>query len=217
MIIDLHTHTGEHSSCSHQTAEELILRAVEISLDGIVLTDHDYLWTRVELDKVLKRIGDISLVVLRGREVTCSDGHLLVYGVENTIREGKSCLTTANQVRSQGGATILAHPFRWEGFIRDTDAEVVRVFREFDAVEGWTTNHSDPELNRVRRFRGFSGVCLVGASDAHSADRVGAYATRLMESVRTEKELVEVLRLGRVTPVRRAATGQYMPIRDLAR
>jgi len=40
VIIDLHTHTQEYSSCSHLPMEELIHRAMAVGLDGVAVTDH---------------------------------------------------------------------------------------------------------------------------------------------------------------------------------
>jgi hypothetical protein len=211
VILDLHTHTKEHSPCSHQTAQELILRAVEVGLDGIALTDHDHFWTRNELEEVLQGFGGVSLLVLRGQEVSCEDGHLLVYGINETVRGDGPRADVAQKVRDANGATVLPHPFRWEGFKGIPDERVAEETAIFDAIEALTTNHSESEQERALSIGRLRGVHLIGASDAHSVDRVGAFATRLARPVRTEADLVEVLRHGGVSPVRRDPVSGYVP------
>ena len=210
MLVDLHTHTKNHSECSHQTVIELIQQAVAVGLDGLVITDHDYLWGEAELQAVLEAVGPVPLIVLKGQEVNCPDGHLLVYGMETRVQQGRPRVALARDVRACGGATILPHPFRWSGFAEKADADVLQQFREFEAIEGWTTNHGVSEVERVQRLVGFPEVRFVAASDAHSVDRVGAFATRFARSIQTEVELVQLLREGGVVPVARGPTGEYV-------
>jgi hypothetical protein len=212
MILDLHTHTSEHSPCGRQTAEELILRASEVGLDGIVITDHDHLWDRNELAAVLKRVGT-PLHVLRGQEVSCSDGHLLVYGVDEPVTGDAPRATIAQRVQARGGATVLAHPFRWEGFAGEPDEAVAAYFQAFEGVEAWTTNHTEAATKRAEAFGAHPRIRLTGASDAHVPDRVGLYATRFERRVRNEAELAKALASGAFSPVQRVETGGFTPCR----
>lgn len=202
MIIDIHSHTREHSQCSHQSAVELIEKARDMSLDGIVITDHDFLWSPEELRAVLDQVDVGSLVVLRGQEVSCLDGHLLAYGVEETLPGNLKRREIARRVREAGGATVLAHPFRWGGFRDQADEAIADYLRVFDAIECWTTNHSPEEQKRAEGFRGWLGIHLTGASDAHSLDRVGLYATEFQTPIRNECDLAQALRTGQFAPVR---------------
>ena len=49
MLIEMHCHTREHSSCSRVSALELVQQVFAKGLQGLVLTDHHYLWPRDEL------------------------------------------------------------------------------------------------------------------------------------------------------------------------
>lgn len=213
MIIDLHTHTREHSPCGQQTAEELILRASEVGLDGIVITDHDHLWHRDKLVSVLSRVDVPSILVLRGQEVSCTDGHLLVYGLEEQVTGDASRATVAQRVQARGGAAVLAHPFRWQGFVGEPDEAVAEYFRAFEGVEAWTTNHTEAEQERAQAFGSRPRVRLTGASDAHVPDRVGIYATRFERRVSNETELADALASGAFSAVQRGENGGFASCR----
>lgn len=202
MIVDLHTHTKEHSVCSHQSLSELVASARRKELDAVVITDHDYLWTPEDLTRSLSGVEHGPLLVLRGQEVSCLDGHLLVYGTSRSIVGDVTRAELAARVRDGGGATILAHPFRWGGFSEVSDKVAAEYFRQFDAIEWRTTNHNAGEQARAEKFRSLPRIRLVGASDAHVAERVGLYATQFSGQFSDEHGLVQALRSGAFTAVR---------------
>ena len=49
MFIDIHLHTYRYSPCSWMSPEELIFRAEEVGLDGIVITEHNKVWRKDEI------------------------------------------------------------------------------------------------------------------------------------------------------------------------
>jgi hypothetical protein len=113
----------------------------------------------------------------------------------------------------RGGAAVLAHPFRWEGFAGEPDEAVAACFQAFEGVEAWTTNHSEAETKRAEAFGERPRIRLTGASDAHVPDRVGLYATRFERRVRNEAELARALASGAFSPVRRREAGGFAPCR----
>ena len=50
MKFDLHLHTTRHSPDSQMDPLVMVRRAREIGLDGVVITEHDWLWTEPELE-----------------------------------------------------------------------------------------------------------------------------------------------------------------------
>src|SRR4029453_17761332 len=64
MSFDLHMHTRRYSPDSEIDPFELVRRAKEIGLDGIVITEHDRLWPEDELEEL--RAAAPGLVVLGG-------------------------------------------------------------------------------------------------------------------------------------------------------
>ncbi len=45
MILEMHCHTLEHSACSNVQAADLVQSVFDKGLQGIVITDHHYLWS----------------------------------------------------------------------------------------------------------------------------------------------------------------------------
>src|SRR5262245_64609777 len=78
---DLHLHTKRHSADSVIEPSRLVERAKQLGLDGVAITEHDWLWTQPELEE-LRRAAD-GLMVFAGIEVSAREGHFLVYGVHN--------------------------------------------------------------------------------------------------------------------------------------
>src|SRR5262245_41388297 len=114
MKFDLHLHTSRHSPDSNMDPFVMVRRAGEIGLDGVVITEHDWLWTEPELE-VLRALAPPGLVVLAGVEVSAREGHFLAYGVKNpfAVPRGIGVRQLCDEVHRQGGAVVAAHPFRW--------------------------------------------------------------------------------------------------------
>jgi predicted metal-dependent phosphoesterase TrpH len=190
VLIDLHCHTRPLSACSSLTVDDLVAGARRAGLDGVCLTEHDRLWP---LDEV-RRLSDLhGLVILRGMEVTTELGHALVFGLEEPPPAMFLAASLRAAVERAGGVMVLAHPAR----AGQPAVERAALARLFDAVE--TANGSDgPEQNRAAgAFARSVPLPGTGGSDCHAPAEIGRCATRLPAPVRTEADLVEVLRLGR--------------------
>src|SRR3954471_2905906 len=113
MKFDLHMHTTRYSPDSRMDPLVLCRRARAVGLDGVVITEHDWLWTDAELEEL--RAPHPGLVVLAGMEVSAREGHFLVYGISDpsALRPGVGVARLCGEVRRQGGAVVAAHPFRW--------------------------------------------------------------------------------------------------------
>src|SRR5262245_33041818 len=108
MRFDMHIHTTRHSPDSFLLPQLLIDRAREIGLNGVVITEHDWLWTEAELDEL--RAAAPELVILAGIEVSAAEGHFLVYGVRDPlrVRRGIGVAALCREVHRQGGAVVAA-------------------------------------------------------------------------------------------------------------
>src|ERR1700722_18152690 len=102
MKFDLHMHTTRHSPDSRMEPAALCRRAGEIGLDGVVITEHDWLWTEEELQEL--RRDHRKLVILAGVEVSAFEGHFLVYGVSNpfAVPRGIRVAELCREVHAQG-------------------------------------------------------------------------------------------------------------------
>lgn len=127
MKFDLHLHTARHSPDSVTDPFDLLRAAEAAGLDGVVLTEHDYLWEEHELAELR---AATRLVVLAGVEVAGRGGDVLVYGITDPFRvpKGMGWAELCREVHRQGGAAVAAHPNRWgqpfERVVRDSKAEL---------------------------------------------------------------------------------------------
>jgi predicted metal-dependent phosphoesterase TrpH len=194
---DLHMHTTRHSPDSQMEPPVLLRRAREIGLDGIVINEHDWLWTEEELDEL--RALAPGLVVLSGIEVSAWQGHFLAYGVRNpfAVPHGIDVAELCREVHRQGGAVVAAHPFRWR---QPFDEILQRDRPELDGLELMTSN-MDADCRRkaaaVHRGRSLAGL---GSSDAHSADVLGFCYTEFDATIRDMRDLVEAIRSRKCVP-----------------
>ena len=86
----------------------MVRQAKQVGLDGVVITEHDWLWTKEELKEL--RTAAPGLVVLAGIEVTAWEGHFLVYGVHNpfALFRGIRVAALCQEVHHQGGVVVAA-------------------------------------------------------------------------------------------------------------
>jgi predicted metal-dependent phosphoesterase TrpH len=195
MKFDLHLHTTRHSPDSQMDPFALVRQARKIGLDGVVITEHDWLWTDPELEEL--RAAAPGLIVLAGIEVTAEEGHFLAYGVTNpfAVPRGIGVAELCREVHRQGGAVVAAHPFRWgqpfEEILREEQPEL-------DGLE-LMTDHMDAECRRraaevFRRHR----LAGLGSSDAHQEALLGACYSEFEAPIRTNRDLVAAIRSRRV-------------------
>src|SRR5262249_14451789 len=113
MKFDLHLHTVRHSPDSVMDPQEMCLQAIRLGLDGLVITEHDWLWIEEELDEL--RGPFPALQLYSGIEVSTRQGHFLVYGVTDpfAVPRGIDVAALCQEVHRQGGAVVAAHPFRF--------------------------------------------------------------------------------------------------------
>jgi predicted metal-dependent phosphoesterase TrpH len=203
MKFDLHMHTTRHSPDSAMEPPALLRRAQELGLDGVVITEHDWLWTEEEL-QVLRGLAP-ELVVLSGIEVTTREGHFLAYGVTNpfAVPRGIGVAELCREVHRQGGAVVAAHPFRW----RQPFDEILRDERpDLDGLEVMS-NNMDTECRRLAdEVRQATGLPGLGNSDAHHESTLGVCYTDFDAAIRDNRDLVEAIRGGKATAYDRRAS-----------
>jgi hypothetical protein len=192
MRMDLHVHTSRYSPCGRSSPEEMVARAREVGLDGLVLTEHNVLWPEDEVMALRRQFP--GLVILRGIEVTSSAGDdFLVYGVTDPHlfsprMDGRELVRRAH---AAGGVVVLAHPYRY--------SDQVPPWLEEDPVDGvevWSWNILGYAHGRAWELARRLGAFALAASDAHQVDVLGLYALQLQRPVADERQLAQALREG---------------------
>ncbi|MBE6555740.1 MAG: hypothetical protein E7663_05895 [Ruminococcaceae bacterium] len=142
MLVDLHAHSSGISRCCRIPYDAVIRAALDVGLDGIVLSNHyqrNYVcdgdfaaFARRYTDefRLARAYGDtVGCKVFFGAEVTMErhDGaHLLLYGIEERFIEEHPTVFDLCQeelyrmVKAVGGAVIQAHPYRRKRNLLDT-------------------------------------------------------------------------------------------------
>lgn len=197
MKFDQHVHTAKHSPDSDIDPSELLRRAAEAGLQGVVITEHDYQWEPSELD-ALRREAD-GLVVLSGAEISALEGHFLVYGLPDLegIEPGIPLGKLAEIVRRHDAAMVAAHPFRWDQEFEEILDAHGPVFHALELVSNNITPDTRHLTHEVARKH---GLPLTGSSDGHQPAVVGCYFTEYLEPVRSMSDIVSALRRGSVRP-----------------
>jgi predicted metal-dependent phosphoesterase TrpH len=205
MIIDLHVHTSPASPCSSCTVEEIIQEAKRIGLDGVCLTDHNYVWDPDEVEALRQKH---KLLILRGNEITTDQGDMVVFGLEKEITGIAKLKDLREEVSAAKGFIIVAHPFR--GFLTfgigklgltPEKAMERPLFKYVDAVEVMNCKVTRKENSFAAKVAEGLNLPATGGSDAHEVSEVGIYATRFSHVIKDEKDLIEALRTGEYSPI----------------
>jgi predicted metal-dependent phosphoesterase TrpH len=192
MKFDLHIHTARHSPDADTDPFDLVRAALAAGLDGIVITEHDFLWPEVELNEL--RAAAPELVILAGIEVTGIGGDVLCYGVTDpfAIPRGIEWPELCREVHEQGGVCVAAHPNRWgqpfEKILREQQPEL-------DGIEVMSKN-MDVTL-RARAavlLEKHPHFAQLGNSDSHEPETVGCCYTDFDASIRATADLVAAIR-----------------------
>lgn len=215
MLLEIHCHTSEKSSCSFVSAADLIARAFEVGMDGIVLTDHHYLWPAEELAAIKAESGvPDHFLVLSGQETTTAEHKdVLIYGADRLFLKG----TEIDDIRRMcpQAALVWAHPYRLGGNPQQEQLSDAR----FDAIEILNSNHTFTETHRAVNDWHLLKFAATAGTDAHALSYVGTYPTVLEHPVETIEEFAGEIKAGRCHPdfieVRRSGTTTTR-VRELA-
>lgn len=143
MLIDLHAHSSGISQCCRIPYDQVLKQALESGMDGIILTNHykSYYVQDGRVDDLVERyIAEFYATEQYGREIGCKvffgievtvDKYpgvdMLIYGVEPEFLRKHSYIFDCTQkelyeqVKSDDGILIQAHPFRNGTTVLDTD------------------------------------------------------------------------------------------------
>jgi 3',5'-nucleoside bisphosphate phosphatase len=196
MLLEMHSHTAEHSRCSAIPAAELIRQAFAKGLQGIVFTDHHYLWEDKEILQVRcsSAVPD-HFLILSGQEISTPEiGDVIVYG---------ACTQFPNRISleeirksSPEAALVWAHPYR-KGR-KPNDASLLLPL--LDAVEIFSSNHSVRENSQGLRDWHRLRFTAIGGTDTHGNGYAGLYPTLFDHPVDSIAGLAAEIREGRCRP-----------------
>jgi hypothetical protein len=204
MIIDLHTHTKPLSKCSSLEISDLVQVARRIKLDGICLTEHNALWPEDEVRYLSEKY---DFLLLRGMEVTTNYGHILVFGLKEYHPGSYFIENLIHSVREAGGLMFLSHPFRQPGYLEmgygksklSLTPEVAcqrPIFKIVDGIEVFNKRNPEEEDRLTIEVGKRLSLPIVGGSDAHLHQEIGAGVTIFYTDIKDERDFLRQLKTG---------------------
>lgn len=191
MFIDLHVHSKYSSDGDGDASPERLIRmAQKLGLGGIAVTDHNEVEGSKKAFSLASSIKDF--IVIRGTEVTCSEGHILAYGVDSKVPKDMSPVETVEKIEELGGIAVCAHPFRLGTGVGRKVASDTR----FSAIEVLNNRCTASENRRALRLAEALKVGCTGGSDCHEVDNVGKGLTEMETETYNEPDILEEIRKG---------------------
>lgn len=200
LLLDTHLHTQRHSSCSQIDEYELVRRAVQAGLDGLVITEHHYQWSDAELDALARVSGEPGFILLAGFEYTSACGDILIYGLRpehvTQFEPGGDPERAVDRVHTLGGVCVAAHPTRGGlGF----DERIAHM--ALDGIEVQSVNLAPHEQRLAHGLAEQLGIRPTAGSDAHRIYDVGACCTEFDAVIQGMADFCDAIRAGRFRPV----------------
>ena len=197
MKVDHHIHTSRHSPDSSIDPRELVVRAREIGLDAVVITEHDYQWNPDELAELAALAAPLR--VFSGAEISAREGHFLVYGLPSLeLAPSGICVEDLlTVVRGHHAAIVAAHPFRWD---QPFDEIMAEYGPAFDALELVSNNITSDIRSKTEALLRIHPMGATGSSDAHELDVVGCYYSEFGRPIDSIAEFAAALRGRQVRP-----------------
>jgi hypothetical protein len=194
--IDLHVHTRRHSPCAEALdPDHLPERLESLGLDGLVITEHDHLWSAEDIEYLNRRMRHGR--IYRGVEVSSRNGHFIVIGLQQLdgIAPGIGIDVLVRQAKAQQAAVIWAHP---QLCYTNTPAPCTlqTLPQGIHAVEVISSVTSGGYIQKAKQMADRMGWAQVGGSDAHNIHQVGFAVTLFKRLPADEKELAEAILKG---------------------
>ncbi|MDK2803230.1 MAG: hypothetical protein PWR23_234 [Peptostreptococcaceae bacterium] len=195
MIIDTHMHEKTYSSDSFLSLEDIVKKSKSMGLDGVCITDHESNEIKDFAHQFSKQSGFLILV---GAEVLTHEGDITVFGLDDLPKEKIHAQQLIDLTLKTGGVAISAHPFRHNNRGMGKFIKNVQGLSGIEAFNGSTFPHHNLYAYGLSSEL---SIPALGASDAHTIDAIGKYATLIPGNIRDEKDFIEAVKSGRVSPV----------------
>lgn len=203
MLAELHCHSHHSRRIKVKTEglnspAEILRHAKDLGIGAVAISDHDVFKADREVRAAAKKYGIISIPA---EEVTTDKGHMLALGISEWIKPQMGVQETLDEIRSQGGIAIAAHPF-------DINNDGIREAARFcDAMEVFNCLNLDRIANfRSSKFSRAHKIPGVAGSDAHMLQMMGHGLNEI--AAYDMDSILKGIKKGRAS----VATRKYIPI-----
>lgn len=206
MKLDMHVHTTFSPDGRVEPREALRLAKAK-KLDGLCMADHN---TARAFNAVKDLAAGIGLLLVRGAEVSTSEGHILAYGVDQPIPRGLAPADTIEIIHDMGGVAVVAHPFR---AVSGVGEKICRGLGP-DALEVINARSGNRDNNKTKLLADSMKLPGIGGSDSHEPETIGMAWTVFSGSISSEEDVLEAIRHGEVMAGGRGMTfGELVGVR----
>lgn len=196
MLIDTHIHTKRHSGCSIIDPYALVKKVKDLPIDGIVITEHNYIWRPDERDELRAYCPDV--LILFGMEINCKHSlhYLVFYDLsrlsipEMKLYEYMDEEDMFKEVHRNDGAVVAAHMLRYDRRVEVSDVAKTPI----DGLEAKSTNISYGETLKILDIADTLNLCTIAGSDAHRIDDVGKFLTIFDCKISNEADLIRAIK-----------------------
>ena len=154
MKVDMHVHSKFSFDCFMEPSTILSV-ARKRGLTGVAIVDHNTVKGGLQ---ALKSRPE-GLLVIVGCEVLTNKGDVIGLFLQEDIKS-RDFFEVADEIRAQGGMSILPHPCRYS----TPDKETLKIV---NAIEGFNARSSNPSNAEALQIATENRLPLTGGSDAH--------------------------------------------------
>ena len=166
MKLDLHVHSKFSFDCIMEP-KTILSVARKRGLTGVAIVDHNTVKGGLE---ALKSRPE-GLLVIVGCEVLTTKGDVIGLFLDEDIKS-RDFFEVTDEIRAQGGMSILPHPCRHS----TPDKSTLKIV---DAIEGFNARSSNSSNAKALRIAAENQLPLTGGSDAHFYLSIGHGYTEL--------------------------------------
>ena len=203
----VHTAASDDSTATIEGYIELILAYRDIHpFDGFVLTEHRKYTPGLQLERYWDEYG---VLVIQAVEMDTSQGHLLVYGINDRLLDeidvtyrmhnGRQIIPELNRL---GAVAAPSHPFR-ESILGSIMVKDISEVEGVSIIETYNGQNSQTQNERAAALATEHGLRALGGSDAHflSPRWFLTCGTEFDDDITSEAGLVEALHYGSYRPI----------------
>ena len=161
MKYDLHIHS-KYSHDSLLDPSKIIRIAIKRGLNGIAVTDHHSIQGGIEAKKA-NRDPDFEIIV--GSEIKTEFGDILGLFLNEDVKSRK-CSEVVEEIKDQGGLSVLAHPYRPYN-------SPEKIIHQVDYIEGLNARSKPWQNQRAQALASEFNKKVIAGSDAHFAFEIG--------------------------------------------
>jgi predicted metal-dependent phosphoesterase TrpH len=151
------------------TPDKIINIAKRKGLSGIAITDHNTIRGGIKGVKLNKCE---EFAVICGSEISTDKGDIIGLFLTEDVRS-KEALEVVDEIRTQGGISIIAHPYKRSIKVSE------KLLKEVNGVEGLNGRSLASANKKAREIARKNHLSIIAGSDAHFYFEIGRAFTFL--------------------------------------